>query len=330
MGYKNGLIDLHVHLDGSLSVPTVRRLAKMQRIAVPTSDATLRKQLSVSDTCRDLNEYLEKFEFPLSLLLEEAAIEEAVYSLLEELRTEGLIYAEIRFAPQLHCRKGMTQKAVVDAAMRGQKRSVLRSGLILCCMRMADNYAENMETVRLAAENLGKGVVGLDLAGAEALYPTQNFDAEFAAAREAGIPLTVHAGEAAGPESVYAAIEAGAKRIGHGVRSAEDKALLNLLCQSGVTLECCPTSNLQTRVFFDISEYPVRTFLEAGVKFTINTDNLTVSDTTLRREWALLSEAFSLTEEEKGKILISSIDAAFSDTETKAAIRAELKAAAEG
>lgn len=327
MGYKSGLIDLHVHLDGSLSIPTVRRLAQMQHIAVPKTDAALRKWLSVSGACRDLNEYLEKFAFPLSLLLEEAAIEEAVYSLSEALRAEGLLYAEIRFAPQLHCQKGLSQKAIIDAAIRGKKRSTLRSGLILCCMRMADNLAENMETVRLAAAYLGKGVVGLDLAGAEALYPTKNFTAEFAAAREAGIPLTIHAGEAAGPESVYAAIEAGAARIGHGVKSAEDKALIELLRESGIPLECCPTSNLQTRVFSDISAYPVRTFLEAGVTFTVNTDNRTVSDTTLRREWALLSEAFSLTEAEQRKILIASAEAAFLDAETKAALKAEVIAA---
>lgn len=320
---NKGWIDLHVHLDGSLPFSLVRRLAAMQKIPIPQEDAALRNLLTVSASCRDLNAYLEKFSFPLLLLQVEDAIEEATFALSEALLEEGLLYAEIRFAPQLHCQKGLSMRRVVEAALRGKRRSELPSGLILCCMR-TDNHALNMETVRLAAEYKGKGVVGLDLAGAEALFPTKDFYREFAAAKEAGVSLTVHAGEAAGAESVYAAIKAGADRIGHGVRAAEDKEVMQILSQSNITLECCPTSNLQTRVFSNISAYPVRTFLEKGVKFTVNTDNRTVSDTTISREWELLENTFLLTDEEKKKILITAAEAAFADAQTKAALKSEI------
>lgn len=178
------LIDLHLHLDGSLSVRTVRALAQMQGVEVPKQDEELLKILQVDRKCSNLNEYLEKFDFPCSLLQEKESISLAVFNLEEELREQGLIYAEIRFAPQLHTRKGLTQAEVVEAAVDSLKRSAFHCNLILCCMRGQDNHAQNCETVKIAAQYMGKGVCAIDLAGAEALDATENFEDLFQLALE--------------------------------------------------------------------------------------------------------------------------------------------------
>ena len=311
---KYALIDLHIHLDGSLSLASARALADMQGIALPEDDETLLRMLRVSDNCQSLNEYLEKFALPLTLLQTAEAIGEAAFRLCRELAEQGLAYAEIRFAPQLHCERGLTQDAVVEAAIRGMKKSGFYASLILCCMRGGDNLQKNLLTVEVASRFLGKGVCAVDLAGAEALYSTDSFAEVFEYARSLSIPFTVHAGEADGPESVYAALSFGARRIGHGVRSVEDGALLSRLAESGVVLELCPTSNLNTRVLDDLKDYPIRRFLDAGVMITINTDNISVSATSLANEYQKLADALELTEAELKKIALCSISATFLDS----------------
>ncbi len=321
---KTCLIDLHLHLDGSLSIDSVKKLAKAQNIDIPTEDAILKSLLSVSEDCRNLNEYLEKFAFPGSLLQTREGIAMSIVNLAEELRSQGVMYAEYRFAPQKHLERGLNQKEVIEAAIAGLNASCLPGGLILCCMRMSDNLEENLETVRLAKEYLGKGVVAVDLAGAEALYVTEKFWAEFSLAKKLGVPCTIHAGEADGPGSVYTALSFGAKRIGHGIQSYIDDMLLQRLAQEQIPLECCPTSNLNTQIFDNIQEYPIRKLLESGVRFTVNTDNMSVSATNLKREWQLLIDAFQLTEWEVKQILLNSADAAFAPEDLKAVLRQKI------
>jgi len=321
---KNCLIDLHLHLDGSISVESAKELARIQGISIPDDDELV-GLLSVSEGCRDLNEYLEKFAFPCSLLQTKEAISMSVYNLMKELEAEGIIYAEIRFAPQKHKEQGLSQEDVILAAMDGLNRSGVDGGLILCCMRDEGNLEENMETVSLASKYLGQGVAAVDLAGAEALFSTKDFEEVFTFAKESGVPMTIHAGEADGPESIRTALRFGAKRIGHGVRSIEDPELVSYLAEKGIILECCPTSNLQTCIFDSINDYPIRKFLETGVKFTINTDNLTVSATSLRKEWDMVITAFDLTEDEVKGILLNSVEAAFADEETKAMLREKIE-----
>ena len=325
MEKKYALIDLHLHLDGSLSLHSVKKLAAMQKIEIPDNDEMLREMLQVSEGCRDLNEYLEKFDFPCSLMQTEAGITAAVQHLEEELAAQGLLYAEIRFAPQLHTLKGMTQRQVVEAAVSGMGKSVLKSNLILCCMRGKDNHVENLETIRVAKGFLGKGVGAVDLAGAEALFPTEDFADLFALAKELEIPYTIHAGEAAGSESVYKALEFGAKRIGHGVRSIADGELLQRLAEERITLELCPTSNLNTNIFERYEKYPLRKLMDAGVKVTINTDNMTVSNTTVAAELKHLIEALHLTEKELLQLVQNAAEASFANEKTKQWLKEEIK-----
>ena len=312
-----GLIDLHLHLDGSLSVKSVKELAGLQNIEIPENEEELLKLLRINDDCKDLTEYLEKFAFPGMLLQTREAVALSVYNLQEELKEQGLIHAEIRFAPQLHTHKGLSQREVIEAAIEGLDRSDFSAGLILCCMRGNDNHEENLETVRLAKDYLGKGVVSVDIAGAEALFPTENFGDLFALAKELEIPCTIHAGEADGPKSVWKALEFGTKRLGHGVRSLEDPELVEKIVSEGITLELCPTSNIHTCMFPSIEEYPLRKLMEAGVKVTINTDNMTVSNINLAKEFGKLIAAFNLTDEEIKGFARNSVNACFADEETK-------------
>lgn len=322
-----GLIDLHLHLDGSLSVKSVKELAALQNIEIPENEEELLKLLRINDDCRDLTEYLEKFAFPGKLLQTKEALSLSVYNLCEELKEQGLIHAEIRFAPQLHTHKGLSQTEVVEAAIEGLNKSDFSAGLILCCMRGNDNHEENLETVKIAKGFLGKGVVSVDIAGAEALFPTENFADLFALARELEIPFTIPAGEADGPKSVWKALEYGTKRLGHGVRSLEDPELIEKIVAEGITLELCPTSNLHTCMFPCIEEYPLRKLMEAGVKITVNTDNMTVSNVTLDSEFKKLIAAFDLTDDEIKNIARNSVGACFADEETKKILLEKIEAA---
>ena len=305
------LVDLHLHLDGSLSVDIIRKLADVQQILLTESDAELQKKLQVEEGCTSLNEYLTKFDFPLTFLQTKEGIAESVFLLQEELKKEGISYAEIRFAPQPHLQKGLTQDEVVESAVKGLERSDIPAAFILCCMRGREVREQNMETVRMAGKYLGKGVCALDLAGAEALFPTEDYEREFVLAKELGIPFTIHAGEAAGPESVRRAVAFGAKRIGHGVRAHEDAELMKELAEKGIVLELCPTSNLNTAIFSYIKEYPLRKLMDAGVRVTINTDNRMVSNTTLEKEYILLKETFSLTQMEVETLMKNGAEASF-------------------
>lgn len=325
-----GVTDLHLHLDGSLSVETVRKLAAMEKVPLDGNDEQIRQLLSVSPQCRDLNQYLEKFEFPLRLLQSREAVAFAVRDLCERLQASGLMYAEIRFAPQLHMQKGMSQNMAVEAAIAGieafeeHKHGDFACNLILCCMRGKDNHRLNMDTVTAASEFLGRGVCALDLAGAEGLYPTRDFDEIFACAREAGVPFTIHAGEAAGPASVQCAIQFGAKRIGHGIRAAEDDNVVRLLAEKQIPLELCPTSNLNTRVYTDLAAYPIQKLLDRGVKVTVNTDNMTVSDTTVAKEFELLKANCKLSDETMRQLAVNGIEASFATGKYKEKMLAAL------
>ena len=192
-----------------------------------------------------------------------------------------------------------------------------------------EDYTEGKACVRynseLAKEYLGDIVKAVDLAGAEALFPTENFRELFELAQELNIPYTIHAGEAAGSESIYAALSMGTKRLGHGVHSHKDEVLMEKLAEDNILLELCPTSNLHTCIFPDISQYPIRTFLENGVKFSINTDNMAVSATNLSKEWELIAKTFELSDEQMKEIALNTANATFADTATKEKLIAHIE-----
>ena len=310
------MVDLHLHLDGALSIANAKELAKIQNIEIPKKEE-IAKLLRVSDNCRDLNEFLEKFAFPCSLLQSEIGIKTAVQNLTKELEEQGLMYAEIRFAPQKSTDKGLSIDEATAAAIEGAKASPFPVQLILCAMRGNDNKEENLETVRVAKKYLEKGVCAVDLAGAEGLFPTDDFADIFEYANREGVPLTIHAGEASGAQSVKSAVDFGACRIGHGVRATEDDSVLTSLAEKQIPLELCPSSNLCTCVFRDISEYPIRKMLDMGICVTLNTDDPSIENTSIKDEYKLICDEFKLTEEQILSLLLNSVKASFADEEQK-------------
>lgn len=321
-------IDLHLHLDGSLPYATVRKLMHIHNFQ-SLSDSQLKEKLSVSENCANLQEYLTKFDFPLLLLQTRFDLEVAVFDLLKELHTQGLVYTEIRFAPQFHTQKDLTQEDAVKAAISGLEKFYkwqeqqndnyypLHANLILCLMRLPKREYENNLTVQLAAKYANRHVAGIDLAGPEGPIPNKKFRPFFEHAQELHIPFTIHAGEAAGPESMREAIDLGTKRIGHGIRCLENNQLVQDLVKQKITLECCATSNLNTKIFKNIDSYPIKKLLSKKIKATLNSDNMTVSNTNLPKEFKLLESKTNLTPSEEHQLLLNSINAAFTSDQEK-------------
>ncbi len=310
------MIDLHVHLDGSLTPEEVLLLARESGVTLPTEDlAELRNLLTVEEDCQSLTEYLERFDLPLLVLQTAASVEKAVYLMLKRLSDQGLAYAEIRFAPQLHCARGLSQEEVVAAAVKGMNKAMEETGmpaqLILCCMRFPGPQDKNRETVEVAKKYQGKGVCAVDLAGDEAGNPARNYEALFGYAREIGVSVILHAGESAGSFSVADALSMGARRIGHGILAAESEEVMQQLKAGNIPLEVCYTSNLQTKAAKTLPGHPIRMLFDKGLRVTVNTDNMSVSDTTLKREYTRLMAEFGFTPEEMKAIALNGVEAAF-------------------
>lgn len=260
------LADLHRHLDGSLRPETLAELAARHGRTVPPD---LRFFPGMG-----LQAALSRFDFTLSLLQEAEAVRRVAAEMCEDAAREGVSTLEIRFAPQLH--QGAPLPAIVDAALEGVNG---RAGLILCGL-YGEPRALIEELVSVAASR--PGVVGIDLAGGPT--PGQNWSLRdyapaFRRAAEVGLGRTVHAGEGRPPEEIRIAVEElGAQRIGHGTTLLEDPAVLALVVERGVTIEACPTSNLQTGVIPAIAAHPLPRWLREGVRACINTDNTLLSD----------------------------------------------------
>ena len=331
---KYALVDLHLHLDGSLSIDDVIHMAAIEGVPLPADRDEIKQQLVCPEHCTSLNDYLKCFDLPESIMQSRETLAYSTKSLVKRLDEQGLIYAEIRFAPQQHIHKGLTQDEVIVACIEGlragmaESTSGFKAQLILSCMRGEGNDHLNRETVDLAKKHLGQGVCALDLAGAEALFPTSKYRELFAYAKAQGLPFTIHAGEADGVESMKLAIEYGTSRIGHGIRSYNDEATKALLKQKNICLGICPTSNLQTRALegvTQLSQYPLQAFLNDGVDVCINTDSISVSNTTVARELRKLYEAGIMTESQARLMTLTAIRHAFlPETEkTKLLSRAE-------
>lgn len=305
-------IELHLHFDGSINVEYTNKLLGY--------DAT---DELIDTTSRDLGEYLKKFELPIKLLQDLNNIEEYAYLLGKELERDEVIYAEVRFCPLFHVEKYSIDE-VVEAIRRGFKRvSTVKVNLIFCMMRhfsVQDNYKIIMLTKRF----LGNGVVGIDLAGDEAKYATEKFKELFDIIRKEGIPFTIHAGEARSYKSVNNAIDFGAKRIGHGISSIQSDEVVNKLIRMGVTLEICPSSNIDTDVIKSIESHPIKQLVDNGVLVTINTDNRTVSNTNLNKEYELLRKTFGFSDEDFLKFNLNAINCAFIGEDEKRLLREEI------
>ncbi|WP_431932640.1 adenosine deaminase [Nonomuraea jabiensis] len=278
--------ELHCHLDGSVRPSTIADLARRQGI---TLDAPVEQLVTAPAGCGSLSRFLTYIEVPLQVLQTPDALSRAARELVEDWHADGVVYGEARFAPQQHGRQGMTideaVEAVAEGLAAGEAATGVRTGLLLCCLRY-QTPEESLAVAETALRHRDK-VAGLDLAGDERLYAATPHRAAFDLAHAAGLPCTVHAGEAAGPESMWEAIDVlGARRIGHGVRCTGDSALLERLRRDRIALDMCPISNVLTGAVPGLPEHPAIPLLEDGLAVTISTDARTTAGTTLEREFA--------------------------------------------
>lgn len=297
-------VELHLHLDGSIPVEYVKRTYNL-------SNEEIRLKMVANEKCRNLNDYLTCFDYPISIMQTKEELKQVTIELLKELKKQNVVYAEIRFAPQFHTSCKMTQEEVIKTVIEAKSQIDIKANFILCIMRGKDNMKANYETVELAKKYLGKGVCAVDLAGAEAIFKTKEYKEIFEYVRSLGIPFTIHAGEADGIESIKDAISFGTKRIGHGVRAIENIELVKYIKENNIYLEVCPTSNIQTCICSSYDTHPIKELIKNGVLVTINTDNMTVSNTNLANEYIKLIESNCIKYEDLKELNINSVNAAF-------------------
>ena len=304
-------VELHCHLDGSLSHTFIEK-----RLGRKVSQS----ELSVSEDCRSLNEYLQKFDLPGKCIMNEAGLQEAGYDVLRSMKQENVCYAEIRFAPLLSETQDMNCNKVIEALLngleRGKKDFGIEYGVITCAMRH-HSEEENARMIRTARAYLGYGVCAADLAGAESLYPMSEFMELFKKTKALGMPFTLHAGECGSVQNILDSVEAGAGRIGHGIAMRGHADIQKELQKKGIGIEMCPISNLQTKAVESTKDYPMREFLNAGLKVTANTDNRTVSNTTLTKELEFIQKNYGITDEEIHLMMRNAVDVAFTDDAVK-------------
>ena len=321
------MIDLHLHLDGSLSIEDFKFLAKKQGFDLGDS---FPQNIYVNEDCRSLEEYLERFNLPLCLLQDAFSIAYVTRSLIIRLNKMGYIYAEIRFAPQLHTQKGLSQEDAVLAAIEGLEQGLkdcptFKANLILCCMRQSE-YDVNLPAILLADKYRDRHVVSVDLAGPEAFHTGDYYIPLFNEAKKREINVIIHAGEACGSSEVMIAInDLHAQRIGHGVHLEINDGNLKIIKSKKIAFEFCPTSNLQTTSLPNYEAVPLKEFMDNGICVTINSDNMTVSNTDVNQEFRHLKHAFNLSEKDIKKLLKNSIKASFTTKEEKQALRKELE-----
>ena len=311
-------IELHLHLDGSMRIETAMELANISKEQASS-------QMMADKKVSSLKDYLEKFNLPLALLQTKENLKRVTKELLEDLQKENVIYAEIRFAPILHTKNGLSLEEVINAVFEGAKEiNNIKYNFILCMMRQ-DNFNTNKLIVDLAKKYLTKGVCAVDLAGDEHHFKTKEFEELFNYVKQQNIPFTIHAGEADGISSIKSALSFGTKRLGHGIRIIEDKNIIQQIKERNITLEVCPTSNLDTKVVTNPKDHPFFDLYKMNVLLTINTDNRTVSNTTLTKEYKFLENTFNLTIDDFIKCNENAIQAAFLSPKEKENLLASFK-----
>ncbi len=308
--------DLHVHLDGSLRLESVLELAAKGGIELPADTPEgLRKALRLGENTGSLVEYLKAFDTTLKVLQTKESLHRAAYELAEDAAKENVRYMEVRYAPMLHTRKGLRLTMVVEAVLAGlrdaQKDHGIVSSVIVCGIRNISPQS-SLEMAQLAVAYKNRGVTAFDLAGAEYDHPAKHHMEAFQLVRDNNLNVTIHAGEAYGPESIHQAIHVcGAHRIGHGCRLREDGDLLHYVTDHRIALECCPSSNVQTNAVRDLASHPIKLYHDLGLRVTVNTDNRLVTDTTVSRELWLAHTQTRLALNDIKKIITNGFKAAF-------------------
>lgn len=323
--------ELHVHLDGSLRPATLFELAHEQDVPLAADTVEALADYMVVSDATSLEEYLERFGVTLSVLQSAEALERVAYELALDHAAENVRYVEVRFCPILNTGGGLGADEVLDAALAGLRRAEaevdVKANVIVCALRTLDPM-RSVELAELAAGYLDRGVCGFDIAGAESGFPVRDHAEAFERAARSGVPITIHAGEGYGPESIRQALELGhARRIGHGTRLHEDRELFEELRRRRIPLEVCLTSNVQTGVVDSISAHPARRYLLAGVPLTLSTDNRLMSGVTLTDELRNAEVELGLGWAELCRVARAGFEHAFADTAVKVGLLEDFDAA---
>jgi adenosine deaminase len=323
---------LHEHLDGGLRPSTVVELAAdLGYPGLPTTDsADLATWFHRGAQRGNLPEYLEGFLHTTSVMQTPEALERVAFEFIEDMFHDGVVYAEVRFAPVFHTERGLTQDEVVAAVIagleRGERTYAVEWGLIICAMR---HMANSLEAAELAIRCRDLGVVGFDLAGGEDGFPPKKHVAAFQAIERANFHITIHAGEAYGPESIWQALQyCGAHRLGHATRLRDDIDMLDdgtmklgrlaqYILDRRVPLEMCLLSNLHTGACPSLEEHPFALFFRRGFRVCLNTDDRLMSDTSMTRETTLATELFDLSLIELEKLSLNAMKSAFTPFDTR-------------
>jgi adenosine deaminase len=324
------LTDLHRHLDGNIRPSTIWHLA--QKFSIPLEQKNLKELLQaiqIQGKTTDLLAFLQKMELGVSVLASEQACYRVAYENIEDAKRAGLTYAELRFSPVFMAKAhNLPIEQVVDAVIAGCKAGSQTYGLPVNLIGiLSRSYGEVSCLQELQALLRAKDdIVALDLAGDEKGFPAIRFKQHFKLARDAGWHITVHAGEADGPHSIWQAIdELGATRIGHGVAAREDHVLMDFMAKKGISIECCLTSNFQTGACPDIAHHPIKTFIEKGIVVTLNTDDPGVSGIEIADEYKLAREVVGLSTEQLTQIQLNGVEVAFTSDSVKSELLKSLR-----
>lgn len=326
------LTDIHRHLDGNIRAQTILELGRQHNIALPASTLdTLRPHVQVTSLEPDLVSFLSKLDWGVKVLADLDACRRVAYENIEDAARNGLHYVELRFSPgYMAMTHNLPVAGVVEAVIAGVKQGCrdfpVQANLIGIMSRTFGETACEQELNALLAHR--DSITALDLAGDELGFPGSLFLNHFNRARDAGWRITVHAGEAAGPESIWQAIrELGAERIGHGVKAVEDRALMDFLAEQRIGIESCLTSNIQTSTVPSLERHPLKVFLEHGVLASLNTDDPAVQGIDIIHEYEVAAPAAGLSEVQIRQAQINGLEIAFLSAQEKQALIEKVKAA---
>jgi len=304
-------IDLHCHLDGSISLNCIKNL--LQR------DVKV-SELQVSDDCKSLAEYLDKFDLPLQALQTKSGLQQAGYDFLTEAAKENIKYIEVRFAPMLSVNEQLTCETVIQSVLEGLNEAKKVTGVdyqVITCAMRHHSFEQNMEMIKKARTFLNEGVCAADLAGNEAAFPMIQFKQLFEETYKLGMPFTIHAGECGSIENILDAVLLKSKRIGHGIALRGNKKAMEICKNKRVGIEMCPISNLQTKAVQGKEYYPMKEFLKEGLLVTINTDNRIVSNTTITREIEFVQNNYGITDDEIVQMMKNAVYVSFTKDDFK-------------
>lgn len=310
------LVELHRHLDGAIRLQTIIELADAHGIGLPARDAEgLAPYVHIDRSAPGLMAFIARFEYMTAVLVDEAACYRVAYENVLDAANEGIDYVELRFSPWFMAEShGLAAREVVaaciDGVRAGERDSGIKANIIGILSRHygADICMRELEAILAYRDD----IVAVDLAGDESNFPPELFKAHFDRVRDAGLGVTVHAGEAAGPASVWSAIrDLGAARIGHGFRSVEDPQLVEYLARHQIGLECCPTSNLHISAVPDYQSHPISRLAADGVRFCLNTDDPGISNVDIAHEYRVAAPATGLSQEQIRQSQKDGLDMAF-------------------